>query len=115
MTDDLSPYADFKTLLFDRPAPFVLRVTINNPERVSRWLVPPLVAPPSSRPPPSSNRPETVHAASSVIIAPDTPYQELPPDEAKERERRAREPMVSVDPFPQAPRAPGHPHGHPNG
>jgi tetratricopeptide (TPR) repeat protein len=79
-------------------------------------LAPPLMAPPSSRPPPSSSRPETVHEASSIIIAPDTPFQELPPLPPEQaRERHAREPMVTGDPFPQAPRAPGPPHGHPNG
>ena len=35
MADDLAPYARFRHLLFDRPAPYVLRITINNPERMN--------------------------------------------------------------------------------
>jgi len=35
MTAELSRYADFTALLFDRPAPYVLRVTINNPEKLN--------------------------------------------------------------------------------
>jgi enoyl-CoA hydratase len=35
MADDLALYTGFQHLLFDRPAPFVLRVTINNPERMN--------------------------------------------------------------------------------
>jgi enoyl-CoA hydratase len=35
MSDDLAAYARFRHLLFDRPAPHVLRVTMNNPERMN--------------------------------------------------------------------------------
>jgi len=35
MSDTLTPYASFQMLLFDRPAPFVLRVTINNPAQLN--------------------------------------------------------------------------------
>ena len=35
MTEGLEPYAQFKMLLFDRPAPWVLRVTINNPDQLN--------------------------------------------------------------------------------
>ena len=35
VTNDLSAYARFGTLLFDRPAPHVLRITLNNPAQMN--------------------------------------------------------------------------------
>ncbi|MEO5641123.1 MAG: enoyl-CoA hydratase/isomerase family protein [Sphingomicrobium sp.] len=35
MTESLAPYAAFERLKFDRPAPFVLRVTIDNPAKMN--------------------------------------------------------------------------------
>ena len=39
MADDLAGYEGYKTLLFDRPAPFVLRITINNPAQMNAMSI----------------------------------------------------------------------------
>lgn len=35
MTDDLAPYSGYRSLQFERPAPFVLRVTLNKPDKMN--------------------------------------------------------------------------------